>query len=380
MLTGCERSLLSPIKDIPNHQKTNTQFAQSALLELAETATSRGFMELADAATGFAEALATEDGISVEPTFSELARFTGEVIYIENTWVNAGCSIELGTLAQASVDAIRAYTIRDPSDMEQTLQNLAQEAETAETALQQLPAQNTFTPFAFGGGSLSRKGLVYQPGKIWLQYDETRPVPKTKATVVEFLALKGYKATVFPESDVIHLDATVDPLLIVGELSNIPGVALARGIPIEPQHEPQIAIPPDANFGIVSGILHSVWERYTKAFCQGNLGVIDTILTEESGLDFFDFSFVRSLVKIYEEEVPEAAEHIRTNRFRSVSIVRPFLVIYFQNSERPLDEIIAQFRQSIRNKPWGIPPSGRTVYYYYYTNYWGQFVTDHLNK
>ena len=45
VLTGCERQLLSPIDPTDPPQTTNTQFAQKALSDLADTAAEREFTE-----------------------------------------------------------------------------------------------------------------------------------------------------------------------------------------------------------------------------------------------------------------------------------------------------------------------------------------------
>ena len=56
VLIGCDRQLLSPLKEVPE-PPTNTQFAQMALSDLAETATKHGLMDLANAASDLAAVL-----------------------------------------------------------------------------------------------------------------------------------------------------------------------------------------------------------------------------------------------------------------------------------------------------------------------------------
>ena len=89
-------------------------------------------------------------------------------------------------------------------------------------------------------------------------------------------------------------------------------------------------------------------KRYNTAWCQGKFDAIDSILIEESGLDFFDYAFVRNLANIYVEEIPETAERVRTNKLFHRSMAGEFLDIYFQHSEKTLDEILELFRQSVR--------------------------------
>lgn len=71
---GCERIPPLPVKDVPGPPQTNTQFAQSALSDLADTAAERKFVDLANAANGVAETLTIDDGTSVEPIFSKIAK------------------------------------------------------------------------------------------------------------------------------------------------------------------------------------------------------------------------------------------------------------------------------------------------------------------
>lgn len=200
VLIGCERQLVSPIKDVPDPPQINTQFAQMALLNLADTAAAQGFINLADAGTEFVEALATEDHTSVQPTFSKLARFASEVTYLESSFANAGCSIELRAFAEASVDTIRAYTIRDAAEMGRALQNLAQEAETASMALQQLSVlNNSFRPFVFGYSSryVPRDCPDDVPlGILALEYEKLDVgINETEAVVIDFLASKNRENT-----------------------------------------------------------------------------------------------------------------------------------------------------------------------------------------
>lgn len=355
ILTGCESQLLSPIKDISDPPETNTQFAQRALLELADTATERGLIDLANAASGLAEVLAIEDGTSVQPTFSRLARLADVVTGLERAFVNSGCEIELRNFAEASVNAVTAYTIRDAADMEKALQNLAQEALNADPILAQLPTENIYIPFAFT--SFRGNSPPYVLGVILVQYDDTiRPALETRAAVVEFLTLKGYKvqvAGVISDVEAIHLDAPVDPLLFLDELIKISGIAL-----VQPNflYEFQIAVPPPPSVEI----MWRVTARYNEAWCQGNFDAIDSILIEESGLDFFDYAFVRNLATIYAEENPETAARIQTNRPRHPlwAIAVNFLDIYFQNSEKTLDEVVELFRQYVRAGQVRVP------YYY----------------
>ena len=197
VLTGCERQLLSPIDPTDPPQTTNTQFAQKALSDLADTAAEREFTDLANAASEVAETLAIDDGTSVEPLFSKIAKLAGAVTILEQAFVEAGCEIELQKFVEASADAVKAYTIRDVADMERALQHLAEEAVTAETLLRQFPAENAFISFAFGYGSfidfpdcwcsaLDLDYPDYELGEIVVKYDRTiRPVDETSAAVID---------------------------------------------------------------------------------------------------------------------------------------------------------------------------------------------------
>ena len=170
----------------------------------------------------------------------------------------------------------------------------------------------------------------------------------------------------------IDLGAEVDPLLIMGELFDIPGVTLVQPDVFEVYVDP--VDPPEGYYTI-----RRLAAKYNEAWCRGNFDVIDSILIEKSGLDFFDYAFVRNLADIYAEEIPESAERIRMNRFSLRSIAIKFLEIYLQDPEKTHDEVIELFRQSVRAGYLSI--EHRTfVHYYTTTDYWKQLVTDHLNK
>lgn len=330
-----------------------------ALSSFADTATSQGFMNLSDAVTEFVEALATEDQTSVQPTFSKLARFASEITYLESSFANAGCSIDLRTFAEASVDTIRAHTIRDAAEMGCVLQNLAQEAETASIALQQLSVMNNpFRPFVFGYSSrYVRRECGSILGIIALEYEKLNVgINETEAAVLDFLASKGYKAmhphfrdSEFGGHSYIALDAQVNTGFIIEEfgeeLRNIPNVMyVAPGIEFcEP--EPSVVQLPSVG-ELHKFITNSISDRYNEAWCQGNLDVnaIDSILTEESGLDFFNYAFLRNLVDIYVEEKPEPPERIRSNMFSFRSIVLAFLRLYLFSRKTP-DELIEMYPQ-----------------------------------
>jgi hypothetical protein len=391
ILIGCERQLVSPVD--PTHpSQTTAQFAQKALSDLADTAAEREFVDLANAASGVAETLAIDDGTSVEPLFSKIAKLAGAVTILEQAFVEAGCEIELQKFAEASVDAVKAYTIRDAADMEQALRHLAQEAVTAGMLLRQFPAENAFIPFAFGYGSfidspdcwcsaLDLDYPDYELGEIVVKYDRTiRPVDETSAAAIEFLTNKGYTEAKMgnwnTDTALLYFGAYIDPLLIMKELSNIPGIAQLTHPIVEPESYPFDDLPPPPNIQIID----RVRTRYNEAWCRGNLDTIDSILIEESGLDFFDYAFVRNLSDIYAEEIPEAAERIRMNLFYLRSIAAEFLKIYFQDSRKPLDEIIELFHQSVRDGNVDIEHDTIGEHYYLTTDYWKQLVTDHLNK
>lgn len=394
--TGCERQFLSPVSSIDPPQ-INTQSARMALSALAETAAQRAFLDLAHAANGVAEVLAIEDGTSVEPTFSRIAKLAQEVTVLEQAFARAGCGIKFWIFAEASVDAVRAYTIRNAAAMERALQNLAHGAVAAETALQQLPAENTFIPFAFGyhrtsdvyGYGELHHGWnkpAYPLGEFLVRYDNTiRPWDETQTAVIEFLTNKGFKVTTQGGLDywsaVVFLGTDIDPRFVMGEVRRIAGVA---DVHQESRAYPTMAPPPPpSNVQIID----RVRTRYNEAWCQGNFDAMDSILTGEVGLDFFDYSFVRNLADIYAEEIPGAAERIRTNGFSLRSIAIEFLNIYFEHStpppqspasgetfynlQRKLDEIdllIEHFRQSVRYGNVSIAHATVPNYYYWIWN------------
>ena len=354
MFIGCERRLVSPID--PTDPSTNTRYvAQMALQDLADTATKHGLLHLADAASGVAEILAIEDGTSVNPTYLRIVGLARAATVLAQAFVKAGCEVELQEFGEASVNAVKAYTIRDAEDMEQALQKLAQEAGTTKKLLQQLLTNDTFIPFAFGYDSTPYGGnsLTYQ---ILVGYDATiQPVTETRTAVIEFLTLKGYMVLQVTElswsdeiAEILSLDVVVDHFFLSGGLIEIPGVTFVES-GYDPPLVPDIDIPLPPNIVIASRIIRQVRTRYNKAWCQGNFDIIDSILIEESGLDFFDYAFIRNLADIYAEEIPEAAERIETNRFFPGLIARKFLDIYFQDSEKTLNEIIELFRQSVRS-------------------------------
>ena len=363
ILIGCERQLLSPI-DPTDPPQTTVQLAQKALSSLADTAAERGFVDLANAASDVAEGLAIETGTTTEMVFLELVQ---EAEVLQVGFASASCGITLREFAMASQQAAHTYVTEatiEPSDTERVLENLAQEALNAETVLRQFPAENPFIPFAFGyapgTNSLGESFYVpdpnprpepsYELGVILIQYDATiRPVTETRAAVIEFLTNKGYTVTtegVLDLIEAIDLGVDVDPIPIMEELITIPGVAL-----VQPNFFYYITVPPEILISPPTNIdiINKVRTRYNKAWCQGNFDVIDSILIEESGVDFFDYSFVRNLADIYAEEIPEAAEHIRTNGFSLRSIASEFLGIYFSYLGKSHEEIIEHFRQSIRN-------------------------------
>ncbi|MDE0088270.1 MAG: hypothetical protein OXU23_21290, partial [Candidatus Poribacteria bacterium] len=193
---------------------------------------------------------------------------------------------------------------------------------------------------------------LYSPGVIYIRYDvKIRPAIETQAAVNEFLINNGY--TVSTERDVyavkpINLDSEVNLFPIAIELHNIPGVARADinyygCVDWIPQPPPKSV-----------GIIDRVRTNYNEAWCQGNFDAIDSILIGGSGLDFFDYAFVRNLADIYAEEIPEDANLIQTNGFSLRPIGITFLTIYFQHSGKTLDEIIEIFRQTVRNRNMGI--------------------------
>lgn len=366
ILTGCERQLLSPIAATDPSQ-TTTQFAEMALSELADTAAERGFVDLANAANEVAEVLTVETG-TTKTAFSKLVQ---EATALQHGFASANCGIKLEGFAIASERAANAYATEaaEPSVMEQTLANLAQEALNTEGVLQQFPAENPFMPFAFGyapnidsyedyvfyvePSPAPDPGPPYELGVILIQYDETiQPATETRTAVVDFLTLKGYTVQVngvLPGIERIDLGVDVDPYSIMEELITIPGVAL-----LQPNFLYSITMDPDPELLILSfssvQIIDKVREKYNEAWCQGNFDIIDSILIEESGLDFFDYAFVRNLTDIYAEEIPEAAARIRTNSFSLRSIAITFHDIQLHYADRGQEYIIELFRQSIRKR------------------------------
>ncbi len=428
ILSGCERKLVSPIHPTDPLQ-TTARLAQSALSDLAETATSQGFINLADAATGFVEALATEDQTSVQPTFSKLSRLASEVTYLINSFDNVGCSVELRPFADATLDAIRAYTIRDAAEMNRTLQKLVQEASTANITLQRLSdltaLNNSFRPFVFGDssgywpGDLSSVGHIVL-GKMAIEYENIDLGNETDTAVIDFLATKGYKATRrhgFSGGEcsypfVIDLGAQVDVRLIIEEfeeeLKNIPNLAFTHEVAICPFPTilEVLEAPPIYVDELNRLITNTISYRYNEAWCQGNLDVnsIDNILIEAIQLNFFNYAFLRKLADIFVEEKPETTELIGSNVSSFRSIVLVFLRIYFQNSgktdnelvemypkynlsshnaplpenfdensfrspEKTVGEIIEIFRQYVRKENVDITADNAPDSYYYYWNW-----------
>ena len=308
MLTGCEREFVSPI-DPTNPSQTTVQLGQKALSDLADTTAERGFVDLANAADEVVGVLEIETGTIAEPA-PEFLKLALEAMALERAFVKAACGIELRNFAIASVYAAKAhvteiigneeyrrwplhsllayYPAEEPSNMEQALQNLTQAALNAEAALQQLPAENPFIPFAFGYGL---RIDAYEDYADYYSWDPNSPL--------DYL----------------------------------------------PNHPPKSV-----------EIIDKVRTRYNEAWCQGNFDLINSILIEESRLDFFDYAFVRNLADIYAEEVPEDANLIQANGFSLRPIGITFLTIYFQHWGQTLDEIIELFRQTVRNRNMGIEP------------------------
>ncbi|RKU11684.1 hypothetical protein C6501_12450 [Candidatus Poribacteria bacterium] len=368
ILTGCERQLVSPIAPT-DPSRVDTQFAQKALSNLADTAAERGFVDLANAANEVAKVLTVEeDQGTTGIAFLKLLR---EAYTLQDAFALVSCGITLEGFEMASGLAAEAYVANPyltetavvPSDREQVLENLAQEALNAGTILRQFPEENAFIPFAFGYRPSdhlpSNISVEYETpcnNEIHISYDETiRPVNITGAAVVEFLTLKGYaevpKELLLPytnyENISINLNPDVNPYSIRKELIAIPGVARISICGIDYIPAPTIWKEPTFNGQQFFVIVDRIRVRYNEAWCQGDLDVIDSILIEESGLDFFNYVFVRNLAYIYAEEIPEAAERIQTNGFSLHRIAVTFLYIYFQNSEKSREEIIELFRQSI---------------------------------
>lgn len=396
ILIGCERQFVPPI-DPTNPSQTTAQLVQRALSYLADTAAELAFVELANAANDLSETLAVDDGTSVEPLFSKIAKLADAVTILEHAFSETGCKIELQNFAEASIDAVRAYTVRDADDMEMALHDIVEGAVSTEKILQQLPAGNAFIPFAFGYGLnidlpegnyydifRSNNYPPYKLGIISVWYDnKIRPTTETSTAVIEFLTDIGYKVTtegVTTEGlnynkETINLGSDVDPRLITNRLDDIPGVerALPHPIPV-PDLPPWLVPPPPDSF-----IINRVRERYNVMWCHGNFDAINSILTDESELDFFDFAFLRNLVDIYAEEFPETANRIEMNQLSLRSIALEFLEIYFENSENTLDETIELFRQSVISG--NIDIEHKTYdHYYLTTNYWKQLVTDLMNQ
>lgn len=397
MFIGCERTPPLPVKDVTDPTQINTQFAQNALSDLADTADKRAFINLANAASSVAETLAIDDGTSVEPIFSKIAKLADEIAVLDRAFVEAGCEIELQKFAEASIDAVKAYTVRDAAGMEQSLQNLAKGAMAAETTLQQFPAENVFVPFAFGYGiSTGNRTYGDTPDVIWINYDATRPVNETRTAVFEFLTNKGYPATEQllhalwvkypPNYEAINLGADVYLPLVMRELVTIPGVAVVVERMPAPDYEggPPPDEPPLLSYEVkTQQVINRVRTMYNEVWCQGNFAVIDSLLIEASGLAFFDYAFVRNLADIYAEEIPEKAERIRTNRFSLQSIAENFLYIYFQDSEKTLDELIERFRQSAGHVSLEQPTTGwryhlSSDYWEWYPFYYGIENVSHL--
>ncbi len=482
ILIGCDRQLLSPI-DPTDPSQTTVQFAQKALSDLADTAAKRGFVDLANAANEVVGVLEIETGTIAEPT-PEFLKLALEASALERGFGQTACRIELRKFAIASVHTAKThvteitgyefygrlglralseiYPPKGPSDMEQALQNLAQEALNAEAALQQLPTETYFIPFVFGYGL----GIdvyanynhyyvgcpPYEPGIIYIRYDvKIRPAIETQAAVNEFLINNGYTVTeegVIVHRDRVDLGSDVDLISIVKELRTIPGVAGARphfynctgvaypddtscpyfpgviyiryDVKIRPAIETQAAVneflinkgytvPTERDISAVKPvnlgsdvdlipiaieldtipgvaladinfyacvdevpipppksveIIDRVRTRYNEAWCQGNFDLINSILIEESRLDFFDYAFVRNLADIYAEEVPEDANLIQANGFSLRPIGITFLTIYFQHWGKTRDEIIEIFRQTVRNRNMGIETV--TIKHFYY--------------
>ena len=412
---GCERQLVSPINPTNASIATlpYTQLAQRKLLDFADMAASHGFLNLANATTEFVEALTTEDQTFVQPTFSKLDRFASEITYLDRAFARAGCSIDaLRSFAEATVETVKAWTIRDTAEMDRALQNLAQEAGTANIALQQLSIANRpFRPFAFGYSSrYVPRGCGVVLGIIALEYEKLDiGINETEAVVIDFLTSKGYEArhfrgsgSIFGGNSFIALDAQVNIGFIEEafgeELRNIPNVMYITPAGELCEPAPTVVIPPPV-YELHKLITNSISDRYNEAWCQGNLDVnaIDSILIEESGLDFFNYAFLRNLVDIYVEEKPETAERIRSNIFSFRSIVLAFLRLYLFSWKTPdeliemypryaienygpvlepsdskvekieitLDEIIERFRQAVKSGNVHIEADKAPVHYYY---------------
>ncbi len=368
ILSGCERQFVSPI-DPTNPSQTTVQLAQMALSDLADTAAERGFVDLANAANDVAEVLTVEQ--EQETTGIAFLKLVEETQALQQGFALANCGKKLEGFAITSEHAANVFATKtavETSDREQVLENLVQEALNAEKTLQQFPTDNPFIPFVFGYApniDSYEKYLLYQgpdlnpphepdvPDVIMLRYDDTiRPATETWAAVLEFLILKGYVGEVEEVLTTIRsidFGEDVDPYSIAEELITIPGVAQAwtdfSTFPGPPQDVTIVSW----HFSRVK-IMDVVRKKYNEAWCQGNFDAIDRILIEESGLDFFDYAFVRYLADIYAEEIPDAANRIRRNGFSLRTIAIEFQTIHFQNREKEHEEIIELFRQSIRER------------------------------
>lgn len=418
MLTGCERQFVSPID--PTGPSQTTEFAQRALLNLAETANERALVDLANAASSVAETLAVDDGTSVEPLFSKIAKLASAVTILERAFAEAGCEIELQKFAEVSMHAVRAFTIRNAVDMEQALQNLAREAMSVETIIGQFPVENNFIPFAFGYGLSVDDPMhplheimypdpddrLYVPGVILIKYDNTiRPVNETKIVVMELLHIKGYTmqtveykdytpiwlplpddAVLYQENyddfESIDLRVNIDPLLIIRELSDIPGVAFV--MPNAFSVDLDLPVPLLPGF---CGSLDLAITKYNEAWCQGKFEDIDTILIERTGLDFFDYAFLRKLEARYVEEFNGTEKGIGIDGFTRCAIGVSFLEFYryelsadLKTSLDMVVELYGQFLKSDRTSKYLCGYSILYDYYYLTTDYWKQLVTDHLNQ
>ena len=137
---------------------------------------------------------------------------------------------------------------------------------------------------------------------------------------------------------------------------------------------PWLVPPPPDSF-----IINRLRKEYNETWCQGNVDAIDSILIEESELDFFDYAFVRKLADIYAEEFPETAERIRMNKFSLRHIASEFLKIYFENSENTLDKTTELFRYAIKTQDISIDLKSYE-HYYLTTNYWKQLVASHIDQ
>lgn len=202
--------------------------------------------------------------------------------------------------------------------MELALHDIVEGLVSTEKILQQLPAGNAVIPFAFGYGLnidlpegnyydifKSNNYPPYKLGIITVLYDnQIRPMTETSTAVNEFLTNIGYKATkegLNYNQETINLGSDVDPLLLTRKLVDIPGVERVLPHPIPMPDLPPWLVPPSPD----SFIINRLRKEYNEAWCQGNIDAIDSILTDESELDFFNYAFVRNLANVYAEEIPE---------------------------------------------------------------------------